>query len=116
MTDQVLQADLDALARLQPQVEQLAGEVTRAGHGEIAGGATAAEAPSLAAAQDMSARTVPAMKAAVAGRFTKVADMIELARQGFLATEEQLLTAVSAMPSLLPPGRLRPPCRPSRRS
>lgn len=103
MTDQVLQADLDALARLKPQVQTLVWEVTQGLPNEIPGGGTVevGAVPSLAATQEMSTRTLPVVQAAVAGRFSKLAEMIDLARQGFVASEEQLLTAVNKMPTLL---------------
>lgn len=102
MTDPVLQADLEALGRLKPQMQTLVWQVTQGLPHEIpSGGAVDAGAvPSLAAAQEMSIRTLPTIKATVAGRFAKLADMIDLARQGFVATEEQLLTAVNTMPTL----------------
>jgi hypothetical protein len=107
VTEQVLQADLDALGRLRPQLQTLVWEVTQGVPNEIPSGGTvdAGAVPSLAAAQEMSTRTLPVVKAAVAGRFTKLGEMIELARQGFIATDEQLLTAVDKVPTL----RQRPP-------
>ncbi|OBK21240.1 hypothetical protein A5634_10535 [Mycobacterium asiaticum] len=105
MTDQVLQADLDALGRLRPQISALVWQVTQGLPHEIpAGGTVDADAvPSLVAAQQMSTRTLPVVKTVVAGRFTKVAEMIDLARRSFLASEEELLTVVNKVPTLLRP-------------
>lgn len=102
MTDPVLQADLEAVGRLKPQVQTLVWQVTQGLPHEIPSGGTvdAGAVPSLAAAQEMSTTTLPTIKATVAGRFSKLADMIDLARQGFVASEEQLLTAVNTMPTL----------------
>ncbi|AYE95834.1 hypothetical protein C0J29_14490 [Mycobacterium paragordonae] len=102
MTDPVLEADLDALGRLKPQLQTLVWRVTQGLPHEIpaAGTVDAGAAPSLTAAQEMSTRTLPTINAAVAGRFSKLADMIDLAHQGFVASEEQLLTAVNTMPTL----------------
>ncbi len=102
MTDPVLQADLEALGRLKPQVQTLVWQVTQGLPHEIPGGGTvdAGAVPSLAAAQEMSTRTLPTIKATVAGRFSKLADMIDLARQGFVASEGQLQAAINTMPTL----------------
>lgn len=105
MTDPVLQADLDALGRLHPDLMVLAWQVTQGVPHEIPGGGTveAGAVPSPAAAQEMSTRTLPVVQTTVAGRFSKLAEMIELARQGFIASEEQLLTAVNTLPTLQRP-------------
>lgn len=105
MTDQVLQADLDALGRLKPRVMQLVGEVKAgvAGHLPEGGVVDPAAAPSLAAAQEMTTRTLPVLRSAVAGRFAKVAEMIDYAREGFLAADSQLLGVVNTVPTLAPP-------------
>lgn len=103
MTGQVLRADLDALARLKPDIDRLAGEVSQGVPGLIMMGGVVdpGAVPSLAAAQQMSTRTLPVIRAAVAGRFTRMAEMIDLARQGFIASEDQLLNVVNTMPTLL---------------
>jgi hypothetical protein len=103
VTGQVLRADLDALARLKPDIDRLAGEVSQGVPGLIMMGGVvdAGAVPSLAAAQQMSTRTLPVIRAAVAGRFTRMAEMIDLARQGFIASEDQLLNVVNTMPTLL---------------
>ncbi|WP_205877581.1 hypothetical protein [Mycobacterium camsae] len=105
MTDPVLQADLDALGRLKPQLQTLVWQVTQGLPHEIpaAGTVDAGAVPSLAAAQEMSTRTLPTIKAAVAGRFSTLADLIDLARQGFVANEEQLQAALTRMPTLQRP-------------
>lgn len=105
MTEQILQADLEALGRLKPQLQTLVWEVTQGVPHEIPSGGTvdAGAVPSLAAAQEMSTRTLPVVKATVAARFTKLADMIDLARQGFIATDDQLFTAVNTVPTLQRP-------------
>ncbi|WP_288820074.1 hypothetical protein [uncultured Corynebacterium sp.] len=102
MTDPVLQADLDALGRLHPELMVLAWQVSQGVPHEIPSGGRVDEGavPSLAAAQEMSTRTLPMVQATVAARFSKLAEMIELARQGFIATDEQLLSAVATVPSL----------------
>jgi hypothetical protein len=112
VTDQVLQADLDALGRLKPQVEELAGEVKAGVPGEIPAGGTvdAGAAPSLAAAQEMSTRTLPLVRLTVAGRFTKVAEMIDYARSGFLTADGQLLEVVNKVPTLRPPPNVATRC------
>lgn len=71
MTD--LKADIDALGRLKPQLDQLADEVKSGVPAEIpVGGVVDAGAvPSLAAAQEMSTRTLPIVRLAVAGRLMK---------------------------------------------
>lgn len=104
MADQVLQADLDALARLKPDLELLAGEVKADVPGMIpAGGTVEAEAvPSLAAAQEMSTRTMPMVKLAVAGRFMKLGEMIDYARSGFLTADDQLQRVINTIPTLQP--------------
>jgi hypothetical protein len=101
MTDPVLQADLIALGRLKPEVERLAGEVAHGVPGEIPFGAgvEGAAVPSLAAAQEMSARTLPALKATVAERFTMLADLVERALKGFITTEGLSLTAINDVPT-----------------
>lgn len=105
MTDQVLQADLDALGRLHPELTVLAAQVAQGVPHEIPTGGTvdAGAVPSLAAAQEMSTRTLPVVQVMVAARVSKLADMIELARQGFITSDEQLLTAVNTLPTLQRP-------------
>jgi hypothetical protein len=105
VTEQVLQADLDALGRLQPELAVLAWQVTQGVPHVIPAGGTgeAGAVPSLAAAQEMTTRTLPVIQTTVAGRFSKLAEMIERARQGFIASEEQLLTAVDTIPTLQRP-------------
>jgi hypothetical protein len=104
VTDHDLRVDLDALGRLKPQLDQLAGEVKEGVAGEIpAGGAIDAGAvPSLAAAQEMSTRTLPVVKSAVAGRLMKVGELIDHARSGFVTADGQLLAAVNKLPTLQP--------------
>jgi hypothetical protein len=101
VTDPVLQADLDALGRLQPDLAVLAWQVTQGVPQVIpaAGTIDADAVPSLAAAQAMSNHTLPVVQTTVAGRFNKLAEMIELARRGFITSEEQLLTAVNTLPT-----------------
>jgi hypothetical protein len=101
MTDPALQADLVALGRLKLDIERLAGEVAHGVPGEIAIGAAmgGVAVPSLGAAQEMSAQTLPAVKSAVAEQFAMLADLVELARKGFITTEGQLLTAIDDVPT-----------------
>jgi hypothetical protein len=92
--DRRLQADLDALGWLRPQLQSLVWEVTQGVLNEpppterltrgrcLVGGRPGDVDPDVAGGE-----------AAVAGRFTKLGEMIELARQGFIATDEQLLSA-----------------------
>lgn len=97
MRDQ-LRADLDALGRLLPQLCDLAQRVKQ----DIPGQPlheTQNMAPSLAAAQEVSAITLPAVRRAVADQFTMVAQMVEDARQGFLSSDEQLPGAANSAPS-----------------
>lgn len=99
MTEQ-LHVDLDALGRLLPQVEDLVGRVEariprQLSREEIAEGETV---PSLAAAQEMSTRTLPALRQGVARQFMRMAEMIESARQGFLTSEEQPPGVANEMP------------------
>jgi hypothetical protein len=105
VTDRDLQVDLDALGRLKPQLDQLAGEVKEGVPGVIpVGGVVDAGAvPSLAAAQEMSTRTLPVVKLAVAGRLMKVGELIDYARSGFLTADGQLRDAVNTLPTLQPP-------------
>ncbi|OBK45614.1 hypothetical protein [Mycobacterium kubicae] len=109
MTDQILQADLDALGRLKPHLDELAGEVKAGVPAYIpAGGVVDAGAvPSLAAAQEMSTRALPMVRLAVASRFMKMAEMIDYARSGFLTADSQLLEVLNKVPTLQPqpPGR-----------
>jgi hypothetical protein len=104
VTDHDLRVDLDALGRLKPQLDQLAGEVKEGVPCEIpAGGVIDAGAvPSLAAAQEMSTRTLPVVKSAVAGRLMKVGELIDHARAGFVTADGQLLAAVNKLPTLQP--------------
>jgi hypothetical protein len=51
----------------------------------------------------MSTRILPVVKSGSGGSVHELADMIDLARQGFVATEDQLLTAVNKVPTLLQP-------------
>jgi hypothetical protein len=104
MTDQLLQADLDALGRLLPQLTSLADEAKHDVSASIpADGGADGDTPSLAAAHEMSTRTLPTVQAAVAGRFGKVAELIEHARSGFITTDGQLQAAISTVPTLQPP-------------
>lgn len=104
MTDHDLRVDLDALGRLKPQLDQLAGEVKEGVPGEIpaAGVVDAGAVPSLAAAQEMTTRTLPVVKSAVAGRLMKVGELIDHARSGFVTADGQLLSAVNKLPTLQP--------------
>jgi len=107
VTDQNLQVDLDALGRLKPQIDELVGEVTQGLPGHIpAGGVVDGGAvPSLAAAQEMSTRTLAVVKAAVGSRFSKVGEMIDYARSGFLTADGQLLDVVNTVPTLQRPSK-----------
>ncbi|RUP03791.1 MAG: hypothetical protein EKK34_16635 [Mycobacterium sp.] len=88
---------------MKPDIDRLAAEVSQGVLGLIMmdGVVDAGAVPSLAAAQQMSTRTLPVIRAAVAGRFTRIAELIDLARQGFIASEDELLNVVHTMPTLL---------------
>ncbi|MHA3020025.1 hypothetical protein ACXPWS_07095 [Mycobacterium sp. BMJ-28] len=104
MAEETLVADLAAMGRLLPQVQDLAGEVRQGLPSSISVTGTVAEGvvPSLAAAQSMATGTTPFIRSVVAARFVKIAEMIEIARRGFVTTDEQLLTVVNAIPTLQP--------------
>jgi len=91
------------MAKLLPQMQGLAGEVTAGLPATIFVGGTASTAavPSLAAAQRMATVTVPSTRAAVGARFEKVAETIEVARDRF-ASQESLVRAFNAVPTLAP--------------
>lgn len=97
MIDQVLEADLEALGRLKPDIERLTEEVIRKLPSEMPGG-EAGSVPSLAAAQEMSNRTLPAAQHAFAERLAQFAETVELARSGFIASEGQLLASIQGVP------------------
>ncbi|MDP7707558.1 hypothetical protein [Mycobacterium sp. TY815] len=99
-----LSVDLDALSRLLPQLRELAEQVKAGTEDQIhgSGAADAEVVPSLVAAQQMSTITLPLVKAAVANQIAKVAESIEDARVGFMTSDEQLLAAVTKVPTLLP--------------
>jgi hypothetical protein len=100
-----LQADLDALGRLLPQLTSLSAEVSKGAPGSVPAGGTvdSAAVPSLAAAQEMSTRTLPVAQAAVAARFGKMGEMIEKARAGFAKSDGELQQAINTVPTLQPP-------------
>jgi hypothetical protein len=105
VTDRDLQVDLDALGRLKPQLDQLAGEVKEGVPGVIPVGGVVdpGAVPSLAAAQEMSTRMLPVVKSAVAGRLMKIGELIDHARSGFVTADGQLRDAVNKLPTLQPP-------------
>jgi hypothetical protein len=100
VTDATLVADLEAMRRLLPQVQALAGEVKQGLPGVISGASDASAVPSLAAAQSVSRGVLPFVQALVAARFTKVGEMIDLARRGFLLADQQLVDVVATVPTL----------------
>lgn len=83
-----LRVDLDALSRLLPQLRELAEQVKAGIPGHLLD-KNQDMVPSLAAAHEMSATTLPAVRRAVADQLTKVAQMVEDARLGFLTSDEQ---------------------------
>jgi hypothetical protein len=100
-----LQVDIDALGRLLPQLNSLSAELSKGAPASIPAGGTvdAAAVPSLAAAQEMSARTLPVAQAAVAARFGKIGELIEKARAGFVKSDGELQQAINTVPTLQPP-------------
>lgn len=84
-----LRVDLNALGRLLPQLRELAEQVEAGISGQLLP-ESQDMVPSLAAAQEMSATTLPAVRRAVADQFTNLAQMVEAARLEFLTSDEQL--------------------------
>jgi len=97
MGDQ-LRVDLDALGRLLPQLRELAQRVEQDIPGQLFD-ETQDMAPSLAAAQDVSTITLPAVRRAVADQFTKVAQLVEDARLQLLTSDEHLPGAANNAPT-----------------
>ncbi|WP_236980858.1 MULTISPECIES: hypothetical protein [Mycobacterium] len=82
MTD-LVNVDLDAMARLQPQVQALVGQMTEDLRGGVpADGGGPGDVPSLAAAHAMS-ETAWAVQLLVGQRFSQVAGLCEEARKRF---------------------------------
>lgn len=99
----LVKMDLEAMARLQPQVAGLVGQITEDLRGGVPGGGGAeGEVPSLAAAHAMS-QTVWAAQLLVGQRFSQVAGLCEEARKRFVIAESQLTMAWNHVPTLLPP-------------
>ena len=102
-----LQMDMDALGRLSPQVQGVAGRLTNDRDGSDALGGLAVGAgeqtPSLAAARTVSAEVVPGIEKQVANRFTVVADLVTQAARRIQELDEAgLQNLVSSAPTLLP--------------
>lgn len=95
MADQ-LTADVEALGRLVPQVQQLADQTPR--HEPATVGLDAP--PSVAAAQSMTDETLIGIRARAAHHRSTVAGLVERARQGFITTDGQLRTAIKDTPVL----------------
>jgi hypothetical protein len=100
-----LELELEALGRLRPQLNNLGSSLKAAAQSPQAGPVpdSSADSPSLTAARAVSNEAIPAVQAVIADRFVEVGDLVELARTKFARVDQQLVTAINAAGSLLPP-------------
>ncbi len=97
MTDRI-KADLDALGKLRPQVQELAQSVQSEASsvGAAAGGAD----PALAAIASLTGRTLPNTQKVVASWMNVFGEVCEAGRQGLIANEEHGVALMKSVPTL----------------
>jgi hypothetical protein len=100
-----LQVEIDALGRLRPQLSELGNSLRQAAQSSHMGATPdpGADSPSLVAARAVSGEAIPAVQSVIADRFTEVGDLVEMARTRFTRADQDLITAINAGGSLLPP-------------
>jgi hypothetical protein len=92
-----IKADLDALGKLRPQVQELAQAI----QGETAAGAASGGSdPALAAIASLTGRTLPNAQKIVAGWMNVFGEVCEAGRQGLIANEEHGVALMKSVPTL----------------
>ncbi|WP_459968879.1 hypothetical protein [Mycobacterium sp. MUNTM1] len=97
--------EIEALGRLRPELSDLGSSLKHAAQSPYKGATPdpAGDSPSLVAARAVSSEAIPAVQSAIADRFTEVGDLVEMARTRFTRADQDLITAINAGGSLLPP-------------
>lgn len=97
MTDRI-KADLDALGKLRPQVQELSQAIQ--GEAASAGSASGGADPALAAIASLTGRTLPNAQKVVAGWMNVFGEVCEVGRQGLIANEEHGVALMKSVPTL----------------
>jgi hypothetical protein len=91
-------ADVDALGRLGPQVQELSHAIR--GDAASGGSAAAGTDPALTAIGSATDRVLPNVEKLVAGWMNMFAQVCEAGRQGVIASEEHGVTLMNSAPML----------------
>lgn len=94
--------DLEAMAKLQPQIQALVGQITNDIKADPIPDAGADASPALVAAHEMAKQT-GVVQLLVGQRFSQAAGLCEEARKQFLIASSQLVSAWNKAPTLRAP-------------
>ncbi|MBB4854791.1 hypothetical protein HNP40_002183 [Mycobacteroides chelonae] len=97
MTDRI-EADLDALGKLRPQVQELAQAIR--GETAPAGATSDGTDPALVAISSLTGRTLPNAQKIVAGWMNVFGEVCEVGRQGLIGNEEHGVALMKSVPTL----------------
>jgi hypothetical protein len=99
MSRDVLTIELDALARLAPELRSLAATLRQLRTLPE----TPADTPTLATARSVTAETLPGIRSRVADRFTTLGDRVDGARTEFANAEADRATVITGSGSQIAP-------------
>ena len=93
MSADALRLELAALARLVPELNDLAAKMKRVPGGAVA--PAAAESPTMGAARSITADAIPAVRAVLADRFATVGDRVHRAYTQFREADEDRASVIT---------------------
>lgn len=98
MSDEKLEVDLAALGKLSPQLQGMAGKLTKAASAHPGG--ESGGSPATAAIGRLVEKSIPGVQRTLAARLNTVADLAQQAKTQFGDTEEHIRQTISSAAGL----------------